>query len=52
MNNGRYANGRGRLNVGRTAAGVPSPNPQLIVEGDGKAGEDYRALAVRVQVSF
>lgn len=52
VNNDRYANGRGRLNVGRTAAGVPSPNPRLIVEPDGKAGEDYRALAVRVQVSF
>ena len=52
VNNDRYANGRGRLNVGTTATGAKTPNPQLIVEKDGKAGEDYRVLAFRVQVSF
>lgn len=52
VNHDRFANGRGRLNVGTTATGALTPNPQLITQKDGKAGEDYKALAVRVQVSF
>ncbi len=52
VNNDRFANGRGRLNVGTTAAGALSTNPQLITEADGKAGEDYKAIALRIQVSF
>jgi phosphate-selective porin OprO and OprP len=52
VNNDRFANGRGRLNVGTTEAGVPTSNPQLIVQKSGKAGEDYKVLALRVQVSF
>ena len=52
VNHDRFANGRGRLNVGTTATGALSTNPQLIVQKDGKAGEDYKVIAVRVQVSF
>lgn len=52
VNHDRYANGRGRLFVGTDAAGLKTRDPLLAVEADGKAGEDYRALAVRVQVSF
>jgi phosphate-selective porin OprO/OprP len=52
VNHDRFANGRGRLNVGTTADGTRTTNPQLITQPDGKAGEDYKVLAVRVQVSF
>lgn len=52
VNNDRYANGRGRLNVGRTALGVLTTDGRLIDAAAGKGGEDYQALAVRMQVSF
>jgi len=52
VNHDRYANGRGRLFSGLDAAGNPTRNPLLVASPDGEAGEDYRALAVRVQVSF
>lgn len=52
VNHDRYANGRGRLFIGTDAAGNKTTNPLLAVEPDGEAGEDYRVLAVRVQVSF
>lgn len=52
VNHDRYANGRGRLNVGRTAAGVLTTDGRLITAAAGKGGEDYQALGVRVQVSF
>lgn len=52
VNHDRFANGRGRLNVGTTATGALSTDPQLIVQKDGKAGEDYKVIAMRVQVSF
>jgi phosphate-selective porin OprO/OprP len=52
VNHDRFANGRGRLNVGTTADGKLTTNPQLITQADGKAGEDYKVIAVRVQVSF
>jgi len=52
VNHDRWANGRGRLMIGRDAAGVPTANPRLIVAPKGKAGEDFSSLAFRVQVSF
>jgi phosphate-selective porin OprO and OprP len=51
-NHDRYANGRGRLFVGRDAAGNPTTNPQLVVAPDGKAGEDFRMLSARFEVNF
>jgi phosphate-selective porin OprO/OprP len=52
VNHDRFANGRGRLNSGLDANGVPTRDPQLVAQPDGKAGEDYKVLGVRVQVSF
>lgn len=52
VNHDRYANGRGRLFSGLDAAGNLTRDPLLVAAPDGEAGEDYRALAVRVQVSF
>lgn len=52
VNHDRFANGRGRLYVGRTSAGVLTTDPRLVDAAKGKGGEDYQALAVRVQVSF
>jgi phosphate-selective porin OprO and OprP len=48
----RYANGRGRLLVGRDAAGNPTANPELVVDATGKAGEDFRMLSARFEVNF
>jgi phosphate-selective porin OprO and OprP len=48
----RYANGRGRLLVGRDAAGNPTANPQLVVTPTGDAGEDFRMLSARFEVNF
>lgn len=52
VNNDRFANGRNRLYVGRTATGDLTTDPGLIVAGKGKGGEDYQAIGIRVQVSF
>jgi phosphate-selective porin OprO/OprP len=52
VNNDRYANGRGKLYIGHDAKGLLTKDPLLAVESDGKAGEDFSVLGVRVQVSF
>jgi len=48
----RYANGRGKFAVGYDAAGMPTKNPALVVAPSGKAGNDYRVLALRCEVNF
>jgi phosphate-selective porin OprO/OprP len=52
INHDRYANGRGRLYVGTDAAGKLTTDPALVAQSKGKAGEDYSAISVRVQVAF
>jgi len=48
----RYANGKGKFATGYDAAGKPTSNPQLVVAPKGKAGNDFRALALRCEVNF
>lgn len=48
----RYATGRGKFAVGYDAAGKPTTKPNLVVAPSGKAGNDYRVLALRCEVNF
>jgi phosphate-selective porin OprO/OprP len=52
VNNDRYANGRGKLYVGHDASGALTKNPLLVAEPNGKGGDDFKVLGIRVQVSF
>ena len=51
-NNDRYANGKGKLNVGKDAAGNPVKDYMKVVNADGKAGVDYHMMAVRFEIDF
>ena len=51
-NNDRYANGKGKLNVGKDASGAPVKDYTKVVNPDGKAGVDYHMLAVRFEIDF
>ena len=51
-NNDRYANGKGKLNVGKDASGAPTKDYTKIVTPAGKAGVDYHMLAVRFEIDF
>ena len=51
-NNDRYANGKGKLNVGLDAAGNPTKDYTKVVAADGKAGVDYHMIAVRFEIDF
>lgn len=51
-NNDRYANGNGKYFIGHTAAGVPTKNPALAVEGKHRAGVDYSMIGMRMEVDF
>lgn len=52
LNHDRYANGKGKLFVGRDAAGNLTTDPKLVIENDGKAGEDFHMIAIRLEVDF
>ena len=51
-NNDRYANGKGKLNVGLDAAGNPVKDYTKVVAATGKAGVDYSMVALRFEVDF
>ena len=51
-NNDRYANGKGKLNVGKDAAGNPIKDYTKVATPTGKAGVDYHMLAVRFEIDF
>lgn len=51
-NNDRYANGKGKLNVGKDAAGNAIKDYTKIVTADGKAGVDYSMVSVRFEIDF
>lgn len=51
-NNDRYANGKGKLYVGRDASGKPTSDYTKVADADGKAGVDYSMLALRCQIAF
>lgn len=52
LNHDRYANGKGKLFVGRDANGNFTRDPKLVVDAKGKAGEDFHMLAIRLEVDF
>ena len=51
-NNDRYANGKGKLNVGKDADGNPVKDYTKVATPTGKAGVDYHMLAVRFEIDF
>ena len=51
-NNDRYANGKGKLNVGLDAAGQPTKDYTKVVAANGKAGVDYHMISVRFEIDF
>ena len=51
-NNDRYANGKGKLNVGFDANGKPTKDYAKVVAAAGKAGVDYHMLAIRFEIDF
>ena len=51
-NNDRYANGKGKLFVGKDAAGNPTKDYSQVVDLAGKAGVDYHMLAIRFEIDF
>jgi len=52
VNHDRFANGKGKLNVGHDADGNLTRNPANVVEAKGKAGHDYSFLGLRFEVDF
>jgi phosphate-selective porin OprO/OprP len=48
----RYANGKGKLFVGRDAAGNPTSNFKEVVAAKGDAGIRYSMLGVRFEIDF
>ena len=52
INHDRYANGKGKLYVGEDAAGNPTKDPTVVVNANGKAGEDYNQVGLRCEINF
>ncbi|MDD3385265.1 MAG: porin [Bacteroidales bacterium] len=52
LNHDRYASGKNKLFVGYDEAGNLTRNPKLVVDPQGKAGENFHMLAIRCEVDF
>jgi phosphate-selective porin OprO and OprP len=52
INHDRYANGRGDLYVGTDQNGLPTSDYTKIIEGAGKAGDDYGFIQARIELDF
>jgi phosphate-selective porin OprO and OprP len=52
VNHDRYANGRNRLFVGTDADGNFTRDPRLVTEAQGKGGESYHGITLRIEVAF
>ena len=51
-NNDRYANGKGKLNVGLDGDGNPVKDFTKVVAANGKAGVDYSMVSMRFEIDF
>lgn len=52
INHDRYASGKGKLFVGNDPTGALTKDPTKVVNGDGKAGEDYNQIGIRCEINF
>jgi len=52
LNHDRYASGKNKLYVGHDINGNLTSNPKLVADSEGKAGEDYNMLSIRLEVNF
>jgi phosphate-selective porin OprO/OprP len=52
LNHDRYANGKGKLNVGYDLNGVLTKDPTKVADPSGKAGHDYGQLGIRCEIDF
>lgn len=52
LNHDRYANGKGKLNVGYDVTGALTKDPTKVADPSGKAGHDYGQLGIRCEIDF
>lgn len=52
LNHDRYASGKGKLFVGYDANGDLTRDPTAVVDANGKAGDDYSMVSIRIEVAF
>lgn len=52
LNHDRYAGAKNKLFVGYDANGQLTRNPKLVMDGKGKAGEDFHMMSIRFEVDF
>lgn len=52
LNHDRYANGKGKLFVGRDVEGNLTKIPSKVADASGKAGNDYGQLGIRCEIDF
>lgn len=52
LNHDRYANGKGKLNVGTDSQGQLTANPRDVTEAEGEAGNDFHMVSLRIEVDF
>lgn len=51
-NHDRFANGKGKLFVGKDGDGKPTKEWSNVADAEGKAGDDYGQFSVRIEVNF
>lgn len=52
VNHDRYANGKGKLNVGHDIEGNLTKNPSMVADANGQAGNDFSSIGVRCEINF
>jgi len=52
INHDRYANGKGKLNVGHDATGKLTTDYTKVVDSNGKSGDDYSFVQFRCEIDF
>lgn len=52
LNHDRYANGKGKLFIGKDVNGNLTKDPKLVADSKGKAGEDFHMISLRLEVDF
>jgi len=52
MDHDRYANGKGKLNVGHDKDGVVTTDYRAITEEAGKGGDDFGFIQARIEIDF
>jgi len=51
-NHDRYANGKGKLDVGHDKDGNLTKVPSEVIEAKGKGGDDFGMVSFRMEIDF